>query len=343
MHAQVGRTRVPPTTPPGRTVSVVIPTRDRQGLLGRALRCVLAQEDVSVEVIVVNDGSTDGTAKFLDEHPDGRVSAVHHAASGGVARARNVGLARATAPWVAFLDDDDLWGPRRLAAQLDALEGSGAQWAFSDAVLVKRRLSVIGVQAGTPGLDVRRAILQANVIPGGASAVIASTELVMDVGGFDGACNGVEDWDLWTRLAQASPVVGVPRPDVGYFLHAGSLSTNVERMSRARDALLAKHEATRRSLDVRPDEVWWDRYVLGLHLAAGDRVNAARSKATLPHRSGRLAHAAGVAVTLVAPGAVALRQRRRQLRTYDTHMIAEAERWLAPLRQAHRPGARPTC
>ena len=95
-------------------VSVVVPTFNRAHVLGASLASVLAEHDVSLEIIVVDDGSTDGTAALLAAHPDARVRAIAGPHT-GIAAARNRGLAAVRAPYVAFHDSDDLALPGRLA------------------------------------------------------------------------------------------------------------------------------------------------------------------------------------------------------------------------------------
>src|SRR5829696_5642514 len=94
------------------TVSVVIPTRNRSQLLSRTLQSALNQEEVAVEVVVVDDGS-DNRDALVPEIEDTRVRLVRHRQRRGPAAARNTGIEAARAPWVAFLDDDDLWAPHR--------------------------------------------------------------------------------------------------------------------------------------------------------------------------------------------------------------------------------------
>src|SRR4051794_32636077 len=105
-------------------VTVVIPTHDRAALVPRAVRSALAQRDVELEVIVVDDGSRDATREVLGAlAADGaNVTVVRHDAPRGVATARNAGVERAAKPWVAFLDDDDVWAPTKLACQLAAID-----------------------------------------------------------------------------------------------------------------------------------------------------------------------------------------------------------------------------
>ena len=95
-------------------VTVVIPTRNRSRLLPVAVSSALGQEDVEVEVVVVDDASTDDTQKVLADLADERLEVVRLSSRQGVSRARNIGIAAAGAGWLAFLDDDDIWAPRKL-------------------------------------------------------------------------------------------------------------------------------------------------------------------------------------------------------------------------------------
>ncbi|HZB70976.1 MAG TPA: glycosyltransferase family A protein, partial [Acidimicrobiales bacterium] len=133
-------------------ISVVVPTRDRRHLLLRTLRSVRAQRDVDLEVIVVVDGSSDGSADAVRALGDERISVLCLPDRVGVAAARNVGLGSARAPWVAFLDDDDLWAPDKLAAQLDVAAGDGTiGWVCGGSLTVDEELRIVsGDRPPTP-------------------------------------------------------------------------------------------------------------------------------------------------------------------------------------------------
>src|SRR5213592_4830183 len=113
--------------PPGPEVSVVIPTHSRWDLLSTAaLPAALAQEAVVLEIVIVDDGSTDSTAERLAEITDTRVRVIRHERARGVAQARNAGIGAARGTWIALLDDDDLWAPDKLRTQLDTATSEGA-------------------------------------------------------------------------------------------------------------------------------------------------------------------------------------------------------------------------
>ena len=319
-------------TEPVPSVSVVIPTHDRRPLLQRALGCVLGQEGVELDVVVVDDGSSDDTAAFLEGLDDPRVRTVRHRHAKGLPNARNAGLAHAESPWVAFLDDDDLWGPTRLAAQLEAATRTGAGWVCSDTVLTDRRLTVLGVQTAPHDLDVAREIFRRNIVPGGGSGVLARTDLVREVGAFDPLLPSLEDWDLWMRLAMAAPSATVARADVGYFLHAGNMSRHVSTMRQARNMVLSKHASERRARGVVVDDQWWDSYVLNLALSAGDRAAAGRVKLRSITGSRNPRDLVALLAMLAIPRAVGQRHRNRSLTRYGPAAVAHAEGWLDAVR-----------
>lgn len=127
-------------------VSVVIPTRDRWSLLATTLASVQAQQDVELEIVVVDDGSSTRMPVQGAPWNDPRLRTVRHASSRGVADARNAGIAAAGGDWVAFLDDDDLWAPGKLRDQIDAAQGAGAVFAYSRVVAFREDVGPLGLR-----------------------------------------------------------------------------------------------------------------------------------------------------------------------------------------------------
>jgi glycosyltransferase involved in cell wall biosynthesis len=212
---------------PERRVTVVIPTRNRRGLLQRTLDSVLRQENVDVTVIVVDDGGTDGTTDLVRNLRRTDVRAIRHEQSRGVSAARNRGLREVSAPWVAFIDDDDLWAPGKLAAQLDALATyPDARWSCVSALHVDSDLSVHHLAPAPPSGSVAQEVVHRAVIPGGGSGVLVETALARAIGGFDEAMSIVADWDFYLRLGLRSPLAAVESPLMAYYIHSDSMYHN---------------------------------------------------------------------------------------------------------------------
>ena len=150
-------------------VSVVIPTRDRSRLLALTLRSVRWQRGVDLEVLVVDDGSTDDTAEVVAAIADPRIRLVRQPVAQGVSAARNRGIAEAGGTWVAFLDDDDLWAPDKLVRQLQAAHQTGRAWVYTGEVNVDQQLRVID---GVPPIDM--------TIAGGVAGDVATAAIVVN-------------------------------------------------------------------------------------------------------------------------------------------------------------------
>jgi glycosyltransferase involved in cell wall biosynthesis len=256
---------------------VVIPTRNRRGLLARTLATVRAQRVETLEVIVVDDGSTDGTADFVDSLGDGRVRCVSNRRRLGVAAARNVGVESARCDNVAFVDDDDLWSPRMLAHHLAArARHPEARWSTAGAVEVDVALRIQGVTRPPEHASIPRRLLSGNPIPGGCSNVVACTDLVREVGGFDPSFGMMADWDLWIRLAQVAPAAVVPEPLMLYVLHGGNMSLDVGNSLRELGAIERKHAAARAEEGIDHIEDGVMRWIANRAGLSGRRYVAAR-------------------------------------------------------------------
>jgi glycosyltransferase involved in cell wall biosynthesis len=250
-------------------VSVVIPTRNRWELLSRhGLASALAQEDVNVEVVVVDDGSDDGSAQRLDELDDPRIHAVLRSERGGQAHALNDGIAAARGDWLAFLDDDDVWSPRKLRVQLDAAEAAGADFVYAPMVAIDPEGQVIEALPSPPPWEVRERLRKHNVLRS-PSSVMARSELVRRVGGFDERLNELTDWDFFLRLARAGKAAAADEPLVGYLVHPENRRLRGDSDVDREFAYLAqKHGDLERA--------GFSRWVAMGHLRAGRRREALR-------------------------------------------------------------------
>jgi glycosyltransferase involved in cell wall biosynthesis len=304
-------------------VSVVIPTRSRWHLLSTAaLPSAREQADVRIEVIVVDDGSEDETPARLSEIFDERLVVIRHEASRGVAAARNAGIRAARGRWVSFLDDDDLWAPQKLRAQLDAAEAADAVFAYAGGGgLDAARDFLFAVDPPEPA-TVTRELLRWNVIWCGCSNVLARSDLVRELGGFDERLFQLADWDLWIRLALAGRAAVAREILVGYVMHDESmLLTDRGDVFPEMDYLVEKHGVAARAHGVEPDEALFSRWVARGYRRGGRRLLSARTylRGARVHRDlGAIPRAAGALVpeTVVeAARRVSGTERRSELKT----------------------------
>lgn len=228
--------RLPPPAP----VSVVIPTYNRQRLLERALASVQAQTLPPAEVIVVDDGSSDGTAEWVAaEHP--RVILLRSDANQGPAAARNRGITAAREKWLAFLDSDDEWRPEKLRRQMEALAREPeARICHGDEIWIRRgrRVNPRRRHAKSGGWIFRRCLPLCVISP---SAVLIHRDVFERVGLFDPALPACEDYDLWLRITPRYRVLFVDEPlVVKHGGHPDQLSRAVWGLDRFRIQALTK-------------------------------------------------------------------------------------------------------
>jgi glycosyltransferase involved in cell wall biosynthesis len=287
-------------------VTVVIPTHDRWLLLSAALASALAQEEVELEVAVVDDGSADETPARLGQLRDPRVRVLRHEESRGQAAARNTGIATARGAWLAFLDDDDLWSPRKLRTQLDAVEATDAVFAYAGSVVMdddKRRVSPDAPIPDPAAL--RSLLLRGNVIPGGCSSVLARTEAVRRLGGFDERLSQLSDWDMWLRLADLGPAAACSEVLVAYRRHSRNLTrTNLDHMEDEVECFASKHASAR---EMAFDRIAYARWLAG---EAAGPLSAARVHARAAFAYRNLSCGARAVATLLGGRALARAGRR---------------------------------
>jgi glycosyltransferase involved in cell wall biosynthesis len=235
-------------------VSALIPVFNGGRFLALAIDSALAQAGVTIEVIVVDDGSTDDTPAILAGY--GSRLAVVRQANGGLAAARNAGLARACGDVVAFLDADDTWEPEKSRAQLAYLDAHPECALVScDAFLMnadgKRGAPILGDRAQRlPAGRCLEALFLGNfvLLPG----AMVRRETLAAVGGFDETVPGVEDYDLWLRIAAVAGIGVLPRPLASYRSWPGQMSRNRAQQTRSEARVLtgalARHPELRRAL-----------------------------------------------------------------------------------------------
>lgn len=205
-------------------VSVVVPVFNRLRFLQPAIESVHAQTFIDWELIIADDGSDLDTRRYLESlasQPRVRVVWLPH--TGKPAMVRNAALSRAAGAYVAFLDSDDLWAPRKLERQLATLRArSSCGWSYTAFLRVDAAGNPLPEEARRPWVPYEGHIFE-QVVTGRASirtpSVVASRRLIAQAGGFDEALQSAEDYDLWMRLALHSEVAIVDEPLVHVRYH----------------------------------------------------------------------------------------------------------------------------
>ena len=220
------------------TISVVVPCFNAERYIATAIESVLKQDWPSLEVIVVDDGSTDGSAErvrgLCRAHANVRL---FEQANAGVAAARNHGLRQASGEWIAFLDADDLWLPGKLQAQWSLLQSRpDARMAYTawqvwesaepvpDTAYLTGLLAEAGCSArwsGPSGWIYADLLLDSEVW---TSTVLTHRGVFDEIGVFDPSLRIGEDWDLWLRASRVTPILRVPRPYALYRMHPSNIT-----------------------------------------------------------------------------------------------------------------------
>lgn len=220
-------------------VSVVIPAYNAARYLPQAVDSALQQTFREIEVLVVDDGSTDDTPARLAAY--GERIRVLRQANAGVAQARNAGSAVARGRYVAFLDADDIWQPEKIQRQLDALaQAPGDSASYTAFSVVSADLTLREVRrSARQGSLVEDLLCLGNVV-GTPSTVVCDRDLLLDVGGFDPDLSLGADWDLWLRLAMRTTFSYVDEALVRYRIHEANMSRDVALLERDSVRLLEK-------------------------------------------------------------------------------------------------------
>jgi|SRR5690349_14675926 glycosyltransferase involved in cell wall biosynthesis len=203
--------------PSSAIVSVILPTFNRLRFLQPAVESAMAQTFTDWELIIADDGSDLETRQYLGslaQQPRVRVLWLAH--SGTPAVVRNAALTSAGGEYVAFLDSDDLWAPRKLERQLATLRGRPTcRWSYTAFLRVDARGVALPEERGRAWVPYEGEIFE-QVVTGRASirtpSVLASRRLLAQAGGFDEELRSAEDYDLWMRLALHSEVAIVDEP-----------------------------------------------------------------------------------------------------------------------------------
>lgn len=229
------------------TVSVLIPAFNAADHLARALESALGQTVPPDEIVVVDDGSTDGTAELAASYGP-LIRLVRHERNLGLSRTRNDGIRAATGEFIALLDADDRWLPTKLERQLDALAavggGVGVVFCLTRIVRLDGLTWIDCVDDPAPDRDpdaFLRTLLWKNAVSGSGCSPLIRRDLLIEVGGYDEALRTCEDWDLWLRLARRTRFHRVDEVLCEGYARIGGLSLELPSLLDDARSVLRRH------------------------------------------------------------------------------------------------------
>lgn len=225
-------------------VSVIIPTYNRAAFVAKAVESVLNQTYKRMEIIVVDDGSTDNTYEALKRY-EGRIRYIYQQRSER-SRARNRGFRHSRGDYIAFLDSDDLWLPTKIKRQVRIfLEEPEVGIVYTDIEFIDKNGSPYGGNICWEALKRRRAslyedLMSENVISGSTSSVLIRRECLEKVGLFDETMSACEDLDLWRRLAQHFQFSKIDMQLVRLTVHVDNTQCQLSAMAKGYETIIRK-------------------------------------------------------------------------------------------------------
>jgi glycosyltransferase involved in cell wall biosynthesis len=230
-------------------VTVVVPAYNASEYIERTLQSVRRQTHTDIEIIVVDDGSTDATRSIIERvmTADQRLRIIS-VPNGGVARARNIGIDAAKTDLIAFIDADDLWHPEKISRQVDCLGRCGPDYAACYAMtrIIDVNDCVVQSRQLRPAVGyILCRHLYAHFV-GNGSSLLVRRRVAQEVGGFepmyaDADIGGCEDLDFELKLAARYLIAAVPSYLVGYREYEGNMSSNRRRMAQSVIATTRRH------------------------------------------------------------------------------------------------------
>ena len=277
-------------------VSVVIPVYNGALYLEKTVESILAQDYENIELILVDDGSSDNSKDLMQQlaEQNSRIKAFYNTNS-GVAHARNFGIAQSKADFIAFCDQDDLWLPSKLSQQIPLFENEKVGLVYCGAIadyVLYNKQAKPSFEQKFKG-QVFDKLVQLNMLT--CCTAVVSKQFLQQVGGFDEerSLMGVDDWHLWLKLSMVSEFDFVSEHLAVHVLHGDNYSSNDEKMHEAELVCLTKIEVIAAQYNKKVDwplikQQLHKRYAnsymfLGLYTLAGNTfIRAHHAKQNIP-------------------------------------------------------------
>ena len=215
-------------------VSVIIPAYNAEKWINETIESVLSQDYESLEVIVVDDGSTDGTGLIVGRFEQ-RVRYIHKL-NGGQGSARNAGIKKSKGKYIAFVDSDDLWASNKISSQMTFLANTNLQWAYCDAIafddVTRKHLFKFSDKSKQFEGNILEPLFLSCFIQ--SPTPIVHRNIFDIVGYFDESreLKNREDWDMWLRIAIKYPVGKIASPLTYYRVHKSSVTGGEDPIRR---------------------------------------------------------------------------------------------------------------
>jgi glycosyltransferase involved in cell wall biosynthesis len=223
------------------TVSIIIPTYNREHVLGRAVQSVLAQTYQDFELIIVDDGSTDNTEKLVKSFTSEKIRYIQHRENKGVAAARNTGIRSAKGDYIAFQDSDDEWLPEKLEKQMRAFATAppevGIVYTGFLMITTKKREYKPSAAVTPKDGDIFRSLLRGEYLASPQASVV-KRECFERVGMFDEHFPPMEDRELFLRFSKHYQFKYINEPLLLYYPQPDSASRNIRAIIRAYKLIL---------------------------------------------------------------------------------------------------------
>lgn len=223
------------TGPGQELVSVIVPAWNAERHIGRTLQSIMRQSYRHIEIIVVDDGSTDGTCAIAEGFAcqDSRFRILKQT-NQGPAAARNLGVAASRGTFVAPCDSDDLWHPQKIARQVAAMRAASSEvglvYGWSVGIDEDDRIVCPDWARNTATGDVLHAMIEDN-LPGSGSNALMRRNLLEVVGGYPEELRYGDDWQLHIAIAAISRCAVIPVALVGYRLRSDSITSNIPEVA----------------------------------------------------------------------------------------------------------------